>query len=54
MSHVGAGLMIVTGVLDQSEAIKGIDWYAIGLLTGMMVLVSISRRSGMFQYIAVW
>src|SRR5439155_15646246 len=26
----------------------------IGLLTGMMILVSISRRSGIFQFIAIW
>jgi Na+/H+ antiporter NhaD/arsenite permease-like protein len=51
---IGAGLMIVVGVLDQHEAIRGIDWNTIGLLTGMMILVSISRRSGMFQYLAVW
>ena len=51
---VGAGLMIIVGVLDQQEAIKGIDWNTIGLLTGMMILVSISRRSGMFEYLAVW
>jgi Na+/H+ antiporter NhaD/arsenite permease-like protein len=51
---VGAGIMVVIGVLDQEEAIKGIDWNTIGLLTGMMILVSISRRSGMFQYLAVW
>jgi Na+/H+ antiporter NhaD/arsenite permease-like protein len=51
---VGAGLMIVVGVLDQEEAIKGIDWNTIGLLTGMMILVSISRRSGMFQFLAIW
>jgi Na+/H+ antiporter NhaD/arsenite permease-like protein len=51
---VGSGLMIVVGVLDQEEAIKGIDWNTIGLLTGMMILVSISRRSGMFQYLAIW
>jgi Na+/H+ antiporter NhaD/arsenite permease-like protein len=51
---VGAGVMILVGVLDQAEAIKGIDWNTIGLLTGMMILVSISRRSGMFQYLAVW
>jgi Na+/H+ antiporter NhaD/arsenite permease-like protein len=44
----------VVGVLDQNEAIKGIDWNTIGLLTGMMILVSISRRSGMFQYLAIW
>ena len=51
---VGAGVMILVGVLDQEEAIKGIDWNTIGLLTGMMILVSISRRSGMFQYLAIW
>ena len=51
---VGAGVMILVGVLDQDEAIKGVDWNTIGLLTGMMILVSISRRSGMFEYLAVW
>ncbi len=51
---IGASLMIVVGVLDQEEAIKGVDWNTIGLLTGMMILVSISRRSGMFQYLAIW
>ncbi|HZD89857.1 MAG TPA: ArsB/NhaD family transporter [Pseudolabrys sp.] len=51
---VGAGVMILVGVLDQQEAIHGIDFNTIGLLTGMMILVSISRRSGMFQYLAVW
>lgn len=51
---VGAGLMIIVGVLDQDEAIRGIDFNTIGLLTGMMILVSISRRSGMFEYLAVW
>jgi Na+/H+ antiporter NhaD/arsenite permease-like protein len=51
---VGACLMIVVGVLDQAEAIRGIDWNTLGLLTGMMILVSISRRSGLFQYAAIW
>jgi Na+/H+ antiporter NhaD/arsenite permease-like protein len=51
---LGAGVMILVGVLDQDEAIRGIDFNTIGLLTGMMILVSISRRSGMFQYLAVW
>jgi Na+/H+ antiporter NhaD/arsenite permease-like protein len=50
---LGAGLMVIVGVLDQAEAIKGVDWNTLGLLTGMMILVSISRRSGMFQYVAV-
>jgi Na+/H+ antiporter NhaD/arsenite permease-like protein len=51
---LGASLMVVVGVLTQEEALKGVDWNTIGLLTGMMILVSISRRSGMFQFIAVW
>jgi Na+/H+ antiporter NhaD/arsenite permease-like protein len=51
---VGAGVMILIGVLDQEEAIHGIDFNTIGLLTGMMILVSISRRSGMFQFLAIW
>ncbi len=54
LALLGASAMVVVGVLDQSEAIKGVDWNTIGLLTGMMILVSISRRSGMFQYLAVW
>jgi Na+/H+ antiporter NhaD/arsenite permease-like protein len=50
---LGAGLMIIVGVMDQAEALKGVDWNTLGLLSGMMILVSISRRSGMFQYVAV-
>ncbi len=51
---LGASFMIFIGALDQNEALKGIDWNTIGLLTGMMILVSISRRSGMFEYVAIW
>jgi len=51
---VGAAVMVVLGVMTQEEAIRGIDWNTIGLLTGMMILVSISRRSGIFQYVAIW
>ncbi len=54
VAMVGAGLMILVGVLDQEEALKGIDWNTIGLLTGMMILVSVSRRSGMFEFLAIW
>ena len=51
---LGACVMVGVGVLDQAEAIRGVDWNTIGLLTGIMILVSISRRSGMFQFVAVW
>src|SRR5260370_10423397 len=51
---LGAGIMVVSGVLSQDEAIRGIDFNTIALLTGMMVLVAIGRRCGMFEYLAVW
>src|ERR1700731_3400779 len=51
---LGASLMILIGVLDQAEAVRGIDWNTLGLLAGMVILVAISRRSGMFQYAAIW
>src|SRR4051812_9328219 len=51
---LGAGLMVLSGVVDQAEALRGVDWNAIGLLTGMMILVSIARRSGLFEFAAIW
>ena len=33
---IGAGVMILTGVLHQSEAFAGIDFNTIGLLTGIL------------------
>jgi Na+/H+ antiporter NhaD/arsenite permease-like protein len=51
---LGATVMVLVGVMDQEEALKGVDWNTLGLLAGMMILVSVSRRSGMFQYVAVW
>jgi Na+/H+ antiporter NhaD/arsenite permease-like protein len=51
---VGAVFMIIIGALDQPAALRGIDWDTIGLITGLMILVAISRRSGLFQYLAVW
>ena len=51
---VGAGLMIALGVLNQETAIRGVDFNTLGLLTGMMVIVAITWRSGVFQFIAIW
>src|SRR5262249_6753219 len=51
---IAAVAVVIIGLLDQSAAIGGIDWNTIGLLAGMMILVSISRRSGLFQYLAIW
>jgi Na+/H+ antiporter NhaD/arsenite permease-like protein len=54
ISLVGAGAMILLGVLNQEAAIRGIDFNTIALLTGMMIIVAITRRSGVFQYVAIW
>ena len=51
---LGAGLMIALGVLNQQQAIDGVDFNTLGLLTGMMVIVAITRRCGVFQYLAIW
>jgi len=51
---LGAGVMILAGVLNQKSALEGIDFNTIALLVGMMILVAITRRSGVFQFVAVW
>jgi len=50
---LGAGLMISLGLLNQEQAVAGIDFNTLALLTGMMLIVAISRRSGIFQYVAI-
>ena len=42
---LGAGVMIMSGVLHQSEAFAGIDFNTIGLLTGMMVIVAMAAAT---------
>jgi len=54
VSLLAAGLMILGGVLTQKSALEGIDFNTIGLLTGMMIIVTITRQSGIFQYLAIW
>jgi Na+/H+ antiporter NhaD/arsenite permease-like protein len=51
---MSAGLMILGGVLTQKAAMRGIDFNTLGLLTGMMVIVAITQRTGVFQFLAVW
>ena len=51
---LGALLMLVLGILSQEQAIEGIDFNTIGLLVGMMIIVSITRKCGVFEYLAIW
>ncbi len=50
---LGASLMIFAGILSQERAVEGIDFNTIGLLTGMMIIVAVSQKTGMFQYLAI-
>ena len=50
---VGAGAMVLIGVLDQEAAIESIDWSTLGLLVGMMVIVALTERTGVFTYMAL-
>ncbi|MFC4052136.1 ArsB/NhaD family transporter [Actinomadura syzygii] len=54
----GAGLMLLLRVTDGDAAFfsseSGIDWNVIFLLLGMMVIVSVLRRTGVFEFVAIW
>jgi Na+/H+ antiporter NhaD/arsenite permease-like protein len=54
----GAALMISLRVLSQDEAFYsqefGIDYNVIFLLIGMMVIVNITRQTGLFEVLAIW
>lgn len=49
----GAVLMIVFQVISQEHAFGIIDFNTIGLLIGMMIIVNILKRTGIFQYVAI-
>ena len=53
IAMMAAALMIISGVLTQEAAVQGVDFNTIGLLTGMMIIVGITRNSGVFQYLAI-
>ena len=46
--------LIMMGVISQKSAILAIDFNTISLLVGMMIVVNVAERSGMFQYVAIW
>lgn len=49
----GAGIIIIFHVLTQQKALEVIDFNTIGLLIGMMIIVAITKRTGLFQYLAI-
>ena len=54
----GAAAMVLLGAVDASTAFfseeTGVDWNVIFLLLGMMIIVSIVKQTGVFEYLAIW
>ena len=54
----GAAAMVVLGVVDAHVAFfserTGVDWNVIFLLLGMMIIVSVLKQTGVFDYLAIW
>jgi Na+/H+ antiporter NhaD/arsenite permease-like protein len=54
----GAAIMLVIGATDADAAFfseeSGIDWNVLFLLLGMMLVVAVLRRTGVFEYVAIW
>lgn len=50
---LGAILLMLFNIMNQEEAINHIDFNTIGLLIGMMIIVNIMKRSGIFTYVAI-
>ncbi len=54
----GAALMLAIGATDDTSAFysehSGVDWNVIFLLLGMMMIVGVLKKTGMFEYLAIW
>jgi len=54
----GAAVLLALGVTDSEHAFysaeTGVDWNVVFLLFGMMVIVGVLRRTGVFEYVAIW
>lgn len=50
---IGAMLMIFCGLLNQQQALHHVDFNTLWLLIGMMMIVNITAKTGVFQYVAI-
>ena len=54
----GAAVVVALGVTSSEDVFyshdTGIDWDVIFLLLGMMIIVGVVRRTGVFEYVAIW
>jgi Na+/H+ antiporter NhaD/arsenite permease-like protein len=54
LALLGAAILVAFGVLGQERAAtEFVDWNTIGLLAGMMVIVVILEKTGIFEYLAI-
>ncbi|KGX93506.1 membrane protein [Pontibacillus halophilus JSM 076056 = DSM 19796] len=54
VAMTGGFLMLITGIYQWNDAFtEYIDWNTITLLFSMMVLVSITKKTGLFEYVAI-
>jgi Na+/H+ antiporter NhaD/arsenite permease-like protein len=55
---IGAGLMVCLPVIDSPDVFysqdSGMNWDVIFLMLGMMMIVSILRETGVFEFAAIW
>jgi Na+/H+ antiporter NhaD and related arsenite permeases len=54
IAMIGGAVMIFSGIVSQHQALEHIDFNTLGLLIGMMIIVSVTSETGLFKYIAVW
>ena len=51
---LGAAIVVIFAAgFDQEQAIESVDFNTIGLLAGMMILVHVTQRTGVYDYIAI-
>ena len=54
----GAAGMVLLGVVDAHTAFfseeTGVDWNVVFLLLGMMIVVSVLKQTGVFEFVAIW
>jgi len=50
---LGAAAVVLVGILEEQEAIEAVDWSTLGLLVGMMIIVGLTERTGIFTYLAL-
>ncbi|MEC0142721.1 ArsB/NhaD family transporter [Paenibacillus alginolyticus] len=54
VAMLGGITMLIFGIVDQETAIHHIDFNTLGLLIGMMIIVSITSETGLFKFLAIW